>query len=161
MCLHCRVISLGWVQGMCSCTYIRDPKLYINCIDNVQSPPMWRIWAVWWWGDGTLMVLFEKIFSDDKRDATCSPCGYPCSCITVLCFHEQAEARYISCTSMYLFHFIQYMWCHLIHICSPTLGTTVEEGKGDEGCCYSQLYTTHFSSSRLYTVSHTVYCNSV
>ena len=53
------------------------------------------------------MVLFEKIFSNDKRDATCSPCGYPCSCITVLCFHEQAEARYL--VLLGLFHFIQYM----------------------------------------------------
>ena len=47
------------------------------------------------------MVLFEKIFSDDKRDATCSPCGYPCSCITVLCFHEQAEARYLVLLCIY------------------------------------------------------------
>ena len=29
--------------------------------------------------------------------------------------------------------------------------------KGDEGCRYSQLCTAHFSSSRLYTVSDTVY----
>ena len=101
------------------------------------------------------MVLFEKIFSNDKRDAPCSPCRYPCSCITVLCFHEQAEARYL----LGLFHFIQYILCQLTYIWSPTLSTTVEKGKGDEGCSYSQLYTAHFSSSRLYTVSDTVYYN--
>ena len=58
------------------------------------------------------MVLFEKIFSNDKRDATCSPCGYPCSCITVLCFHEQAEARYLIllCTFISL---------HTIYVMSP------------------------------------------
>ena len=37
----------------------------------------------------------------------------------------------------------------------------VENSKGDGGCHNSQLYTTHFSSSRLYTVSDTVYCTSV
>ena len=103
------------------------------------------------------MVVFEKVFSNDKRDAPCSPCRYPCSCVTVLCFHEQAEARYL--VLLGLFHFIQYTLCQLIYICSPTLSTTVEKGKGDEGCSYSQLYTAHFSSSRLYTVSDTVYYN--
>ena len=85
------------------------------------------------------MVLFEKIFSNDKRDAPCSPCRYPCSCITVLCFHEQAEARYL--VLLGLFHFIQYTLYQLIYICSPTLSTTVEKGKGDDVATrsYTQL----------------------
>ena len=38
-----------------------------------------------------LMVLFEKIISNDKRDATCSPCGHPCSCIMYYAFMSKQK----------------------------------------------------------------------
>ena len=67
----------------------RDVFLHLG---NVQSPPnvkdLGYLMVRWWNAYGPIW----EDFPEWQRDAPCSLCGYPCSCITVLCFHELVEA---------------------------------------------------------------------
>ena len=78
------------------------------------------------------MVLFETFLQNDERDATIPPCGRPCTCIIVLCFQKQAEARYSTVNNTYIALTI-YL------VCSHTLGTMVDESKGNGRYCYSEV----------------------
>ena len=54
------------------------------------------------------MVLFEKIFSNDKRDATCSPCDILAHALLYYAFMSKQKLGILYFYE-HLFHFIQYM----------------------------------------------------